>query len=98
MKSSLKYKKEVITTNIKKIDITKIFHQKAKGEIIYILYKNDNKKIVIAMEKSLSKYKSKGYKVIGSKVGSEREFKLVQMLMLEMNKNNNIKTTAQTIK
>ena len=75
--------------NIKRISSYKILKENCNDNMIYVLYKVEDNKLRLTMEGSLEKYSSNDYKVIGSKVGSEREFELTNMVLSEIDLNTN---------
>ena len=80
------YSKKV---NLKKLTSFSILEENYSHNMMYILYRIRDNKLRLTMEKSLERYISKDYKIIGSKVGSERELGLIKMTLSEINLNRN---------
>ncbi len=86
MKCILNQKKYKISRNYKTLNLFK----PKSNNIMYILFRAHDSKLKFSMEESKSSYISKGYEIIGSKVASLREFKLLRLSLSEiiMNKRN----------
>ena len=92
MKRLLNSKKYLSPTkiNIKRITSFRFSKENCNHNMMYVLYRKEDNQLRLTMEESMKKYISKDYKVIGSKVGSERELELINMVLSEINLISNV--------
>ena len=88
MKYQLKKNKSYFALNVRKLDSINVFRESYKSNKIYILLRGNDKELRFSLKDSLPFYRSKGFEVIGNKIGTVRELELLKSTFYELKLNS----------
>jgi len=96
MKCQLIKKKSYFAINLRKLDSINVLRESYKRNQIYILLRGKDKEVRFSLKDSLPFYRSKGFEVIGNKIGTVRELELLKSTFYEIKLNSIYKASGRT--